>query len=403
MDDVILTVNAGSSSIKFAIYRVGAGDALTLEAHGQLEGLGTHPHLVVEDRGKVILDRDKIGLVGDGKASLEAVIRRLLAKDRLVAVGHRVAHGGPTFDGPRLVDDAVMRELEALVPLAPLHQPFNLAPIAEVARLFPGVPQVACFDTAFHRGHPPVADYYALPRSLHEEGVRRYGFHGLSYEYICRILPSAAPEIAGKRVVIAHLGSGASMCATDGGKSVDCTLGLTGLGGLPMGTRPGDLDPGVVLYLLQEKRLSVAELERLLYRDSGLRGLSGISNDVRELENSPAPEAAFALDVFVYRTAYELAGLASTLGGIDGIVFTAGIGEHSQRVRAGVLRRSAFLGVVPDEARNAAGGPLISHADSAVRAYVLPTSEEDTICRHTLACTAEQRAARKLDDRVKIV
>jgi acetate kinase len=385
MNDVVLTINAGSSSIKFAIYGVVEGEP-ELEVQGQLEGRGSHPHLVAQtEDGRVIVDRGERELEGDGAKSLAELIRDALAQRHVIAAGHRVAHGGPDFAGPVLVDDDSLRKLSALIPLAPLHQPFNLAPIEGLRREFPHLPQVACFDTAFHRGHPEVADYFALPRELHAEGVRRYGFHGLSYDYITRTLPSAAPEIAGKRVVIAHLGSGASMCATLDGKSVDCTLSFTGLGGLPMGTRCGDLDPGVMFHLLQQKKLSVDQLESLLYKESGLKGLSGISNDLRDLETSREPAAQLAIDVFVYRIAYALGGLAAVLGGLDGIVFTAGIGEHSKRIRAEVLRRSAWLGVVLDERRNESGGPLISADGSPVRAYAIPTDEQITIARQTLA------------------
>jgi acetate kinase len=261
--------------------------------------------------------------------------------------------------------------------------------MAWISHAYPHVPQVACFDTAFHREHPPLFDYLPLPRALHDEGVRRYGFHGLSYEYITQRLPEVAPEIAGKRVVIAHLGSGASMCATNEGKSVDCTLSFTGLGGLPMGTRCGELDPAVLFYLFQEKGLGVAEVERLLYTESGLKGLSGISNDLRDLEASSDPNAKIAIEVFVQRIAYALGGLASTLGGLDGVVFTAGIGEHSKHVRAEVLRRSAWLGFSLDEARNEAGGPRLTKDDSPAHAYVIPTNEELMIGLHTLALARE--------------
>ena len=294
MADVILSLNAGSSSIKFAIYRIGERGELEIDKQGQLEGMGSRPHLVVEEEsGDVILDRTEVGLAGDGTKSLAVVIRRLLEAHHLVAVGHRVVHGGAQFSGPVIVTADAMQQLESLVPLAPLHQPFNLAPIREVAREFPDVPQVACFDTAFHHGHPAVADFFALPRSLHAQGIRRYGFHGLSYEYIMRTLPAAAPDIAGKRVVVAHLGSGASLCATRDFKSVDCTLSFTALGGLPMGTRSGDLDPGVLLYLLQQEQMSVADLEKLLYKDSGLKGVSGVSNDMRDLEIQRRSERRF--------------------------------------------------------------------------------------------------------------
>jgi acetate kinase len=385
MDNVVLTLNAGSSSIKFGIYFV-ENDELRLDVQGQLEGIGTNPHFVAENaEGQVIIEEGSLELGGDGKASAGVLLRHLLEHHHLIAVGHRVVHGGPKYAAPTLVNAALLAELQQFVPLAPLHQPYNLALIATVAKEFPELPQVACFDTAFHRGHPELADAFALPLELHDEGVRRYGFHGLSYQYITGALPKLAPEIAGKRVVIAHLGSGASMCATSAGKSVDCTLAFSALGGLPMGTRAGDLDPGVVLYLLQQKGMSAADLEALLYKKSGLLGVSGISNDVRELLASSDPRAAFALDLFAYRISYDLAGLTSTLGGIDALVFTAGIGEHAAPIRAKVLERSAWLGFSIDPGRNGRNALRITRDDSAVPAYVVPTDEQLVIARETLA------------------
>ena len=394
MDDVVLTLNAGSSSIKFSLYKVTDAGELELDAHGLLEGMGgTHPHLVVEEEHEVIFDRGNIGIAGDGSKSVAVLIRRILNHHRLIAVGHRVVHGGGRYSAPVIVDDGVHRDLESFIPLAPLHQPFNLAPMAWLAHAYPHVPQVACFDTAYHSGREPAFDYFPLPRALHQEGVRRYGFHGLSYEYIARTLPQAAPEIAGKRVVVAHLGSGASMCATREGKSVDCTMTFSGLGGLPMGTRCGDLDAAVLFYLLDQKQMSVRDIERLLYKESGLKGLSGVSNDVRDLEASTDPYAALALDMLVRRVCYALGGLASTLGGLDGLVFTAGIGEHSKHIRADVLRRSAWLGLALDEARNEAGGPRLTADDSPAHAYVIPTDEELMIAYHTLALAPRELAA----------
>jgi acetate kinase len=301
------------------------------------------------------------------------------------AVGHRVVHGGPQYDRPVLIDRDVVVHLEQYAPLAPLHQPNNLAPIRALLSRFPDLPQVACFDTAFHRGHGALADHYALPERLYAEGVRRYGFHGLSYEYIAHRLPQVAPAVAGGRVIVAHLGSGASMCALSGGRSIESTLGFTALDGLPMGTRPGQLDPGVVLYLVGEKGMTATAVQDLLYKESGLKGLSGVSNDVRELEANADPRAAFALDYFVYRAGLHAGMLAAALGGLDAFVFTAGIGENSVSLRARIAEKLAWLGVALDPAANAAHATLISRPDSRVAVYVIPTDEELMIARHTLA------------------
>jgi acetate kinase len=293
-------------------------------------------------------------------------------------------HGGPTYAAPTVVTDSVLDHLQHFIPLAPLHQPNNLGPIRTILDRLPNVLQVACFDTAFHRGHSQVADRFAVPEQLYLEGVRRYGFHGLSYEYIARQLGDVAPEIAGARVVVAHLGSGASMCAISAGKSVESTMGFTALDGLPMGTRPGQLDPGVVLYLMREKRMSVNEIEHFLYYDCGLKGLSGLSNDVRELLASSSSGAKLALEYFVYRIVLFTGLLAAAMGGIDGFVFTAGIGENAPSIRQAVMHRLLWLGVQIDATANAAGGPRISPKGSRVECYVIPTDEELMIARHTL-------------------
>jgi acetate kinase len=389
MADTILVVNAGSSSIKFSLYETGHGDPLSLVSKGQMDGIGTQPRLrALDARGAALTDQKySPGDVPDVSAAMASVggwLRTRLDGVWPVAVGHRVAHGGPAYASPALVDDAVLAALERLVPLAPLHQPHNLGPIRTIQARFPGTPQVACFDTAFHRGHAAVADHYALPEALYQDGVRRYGFHGLSYEYIARTLPRVAPEVAQGAVVVAHLGSGASMCAIREGRSVDSTMGFTALDGLPMGTRCGQLDPGVVLYLLSQKGWSAGEIERLLYRDAGLRGLSGVSNDVRDLLASDAPGARLALDYFVYRVGRELGSLAAALGGIDALVLTAGIGENSPEVRARVCARAEWLGVRLDASANLAGGPRISTPDSRVSVWVIPTDEERMIAEHTL-------------------
>jgi acetate kinase len=300
------------------------------------------------------------------------------------AVGHRVVHGGSTYSAPTVVTDAVLDQLERFVPLAPLHQPNNLAPIRAILDRLPDLPQVACFDTAFHRGHAEVADRFAIPEQLYSEGVRRYGFHGLSYEYVAGQLRDVAPEIADGRVVVAHLGNGASMCAIAAGRSVESTMGFTALDGLPMGTRPGQLDAGVVLYLMSEKRMSAKEIERFLYYDCGLKGLSGISNDVRELLASSSPRAKLALEYFVYRIVLFAGLLAAAMGGIDGFVFTAGIGENAPVIREAVVRRLSWLGLELDEAANTQGGPMIPCQGSRVACYVIPTDEELMIARHTL-------------------
>ena len=302
---------------------------------------------------------------------------------RVLGVGHRVVHGGAKFSGPTVVTPSVLDDLRKLVPLAPLHQPYNLAAIEAVAARLPGVPQVACFDTSFHRGQAGVAEVIPLPRDLVRSGIQRYGFHGLSYEYIASALPQVAPEIAGGRVIVAHLGSGASLCALRNGRSVDNSLGFTALDGLCMGTRPGAVDPGVILYLFQELGLSAKEVETILYKKSGLLGISGISNDMRDLIDSREPAAQLAVDYFVYRATKEIGALAAVLGGIDGLVFTAGIGENSAAVRARICEACAWLGVDLDQEANARKTPRISRSGSRVSAWVIPTNEELMIARHT--------------------
>jgi acetate kinase len=299
-----------------------------------------------------------------------------------VGVGHRVVHGGSRFTGPIIVNKQVLAELHELIPLAPLHQPYNLAAIEAVLERLPGVPQVACFDTSFHRGQSAIAQLVPLPRELRQAGLQRYGFHGLSYEYISSVLPQVAPEIANGRVIVAHLGSGASMCAMKERKSVDSTLGFTALDGLCMGTRPGALDPGVVLHLFQGLKLSTSEVESLLYKKSGLLGISGISNDMRDLLGRSEPEARLAIDYFVYRAAKEIGALAAVLRGVDAIVFTAGIGENSAEIRQRICESSAWLGIELDPEANAGKGPRISTRESQVSVWVIPTNEELIIAQH---------------------
>ena len=311
-----------------------------------------------------------------------------------------VGHGGPDLARPVLIDHAVVSRLERYVSLAPLHQPYNLAPIRTLLGHSPSLPQVACFDTAFHRDHDAVADHYAIPYQLHAEGVRRYGFHGLSYEYIAKRLPRVAPEIASGRVIVAHLGSGASMCAMKGGKSVESTMGFTALDGLAMGTRPGQLDPGVVLYLLTEKGMSASNVQNFLYRDCGLKGLSGVSNDMRELEASADPRAAFAIDYFVYRVGLNAGMLAAALQGLDAFVFTAGIGENSVSIRGRIAEKLAWLGVALDPAENARHAGKISRPESRIPVYVVPTDEELMIAQHTLALLMNRPSPNQKRERV---
>jgi acetate kinase len=387
MDDYALVLNAGSSSLKFCVYRRPAAEVWRLEAQGQIEGIGTSPRLSAKDgKGSKIADDTLVTSIRDGRAAIAALagwLRAHYGGSRVLAVGHRVVHGGTRFAAPSIVTPAVLDELRQLVPLAPLHQPYNLAAIEAIMERLPGVPQVACFDTSFHRGVPTVAEVVPLPAQIRESGVRRYGFHGLSYEYIASVLPTVAPGVADGRVIVAHLGSGASLCALRGRKSVDHTLGFTALDGLCMGTRPGALDPGVVLYLVQGLGLSAKEVEAVLYKQSGLLGISGISNDMRVLLESDEPAARLAVDYFVYRIAKEVGALTAVLGGIDGLVFTAGIGENSVEIRRRVIEASAWLGIELDQDANARRGPRISREGSRVSAWVIPTNEELMIARHT--------------------
>jgi acetate kinase len=392
----ILVVNAGSSSIKFQLFSVDGGDQLQQRLKGQIEGIGVHPHLIVKGvGGEILIDQTWPGAdAADPPAALGKVVDFLRAEIGTLptAVGHRVVHGGPDYSEPILIDDLAFDRLQAFAPLAPLHQPNNLGPIRTLRQRQPQLPQVACFDTAFHRGHPEIADRYALPEQFYQGGVRRYGFHGLSYEYVASQLPKLAPDIAKGRVVVAHLGSGASMCAMQAGKSVESTMGFTALDGLPMGTRPGQLDAGIVLYLISEKGMSAGEIEHLFYYDCGLKGLSGVSNDVRDLLQSSDPRAKLALDYFVYRIALFTGMLAAALEGIDGFVFTAGVGENAPAIREAVARRLSWLGLELDLQANAKGTGRISSQGSRVACYVIPTDEELMIARHTLRVLRTQPA-----------
>ncbi len=382
----LLVLNAGSSSIKFCVYHLVDGN-LEAGLRGQVEGIGTvHPRLSVVENGERrerALSTAEAGTPQAATALLAQAIAQRRAEQDIVAIGHRIVHGGTRYSAPVRVDDTVLGYLDTLNPLAPLHQPHNLAVIRAMAEELPGVPQVGCFDTAFHQGHDTVAEMFALPYAMYEAGVRRYGFHGLSYAYIAGALPERAPAIAGKRVIVAHLGNGASLCALDGGRSVDSTMGFSALDGLPMGTRCGQLDPGVILYLLREHNMTAGDLETLFYKQSGLLGISGISADMRDLLASKEARAQLAIDYFVFHIAREVAGLTATLGGLDALVFTAGIGEHSAEIRARVCARLGWLGITLDEPANQVGAGCISTAAAAVSVWVVPTNEELMIARHT--------------------
>ena len=395
MSDAILVLNAGSSSVKFSLFEGHARpDSGGLVCDGEFDGIGHRVHLVARDRSKRSL-ADRYLTEG---ATHEEVLAALLdwvgselPDNRLIATGHRVVHGGSRFTSPVRIDSSVIDELQRLVPLAPLHQPHNLAAIAAIAKLHPDLPQVACFDTAFHHTQPEIAAAFALPHALTSEGVRRYGFHGISYEYIAGVLPDVAGPVADGRVVVAHLGSGASLCAMHQRRSVATTMGFTPLDGLMMGTRSGNLDPGVVLYLIQEKGMTPQAVSDLLYHSSGLLGVSGISDDMRTLLASDDPLAASAIALFVYRFGQELGSLAASLGGLDALVFTAGIGEHAAAIRERVCRDAAWLGIELDPAANEAGGPRISAATSKVSVWAVPTNEELMIARHTIDAASGAR------------
>lgn len=386
--DTILVVNAGSSSVKFQVFSIEGEGRLRRQIKGQMDGIGRRPRLRAKGvDGQPLADRVyPVESVSDVPAAMGVAGGWLRNEIRIspMAVGHRVVHGGPDFGQPVLIDHGVVARLERFVALAPLHQPHNLAPIRSLLANFPTLPQVACFDTAFHRTHDAVSDCYAIPYQLYAEGVRRYGFHGLSYEYVAKTLPHVAPETARRRVIVAHLGSGASMCALKEGRSIESTMGFTALDGLPMGTRPGQLDPGVVLYLISEKGMSPAKAQDFLYRDCGLKGLSGVSNDMRELEASEDSKAKLAIEYFVYRIGLNAGMLAAALQGLDAFVFTAGIGENSTRIRARVADQLGWLGVTLDSAANSRHARLISGSDSRIPVYVIPTDEELMIAQHTL-------------------
>ena len=398
MSDAILVLNAGSSSIKFSLFP--GHEQPTRQdiiCDGECEGIGQRIHFAAKDgAGKTLAGENwPVGETHeDALAALLRWLEQAFPQDRLIAAGHRVVHGGSLYTGPVRIDESVVAELRRLIPLAPLHQPHHLAAIAALSKLHPTLPQIACFDTSFHHTQPEVASIFALPRNLTEEGIRRYGFHGLSYEYIASVLPEVlGPAAAETRVVVAHLGNGASMCAMHDRKSVATTMGFTALDGLPMGQRCGNLDPGVVLYLMEEKGMTAQAIGDLLYHASGLLGVSGISNDMRTLLASADPHAKEAVDLFVYRICRELGSLAAALGGLDALVFTAGIGEHAAEIRRRVCEQTAWLGFDIDEAANAAGGPMITAGGRKASAWVIPTDEDLMIARHCWALLQPQPSA----------
>ncbi|NEX92182.1 acetate/propionate family kinase [Caulobacter sp. 17J65-9] len=392
MEGRIAVLNAGSSSIKFALYEAGGGDQLF---RGKVEGIGVNPRLNISDgQGETVAERSWPAAGFDHAAATHALLETAVELNRHVPVagiGHRVVHGGTAYVDPVRVDAKVMTDLAALCPLAPLHQPHNLAAIQAIMDAAPQIPQVACFDTAFHRRQPHLAQLYALPREITDAGVRRYGFHGLSYEYVTQRLPEVAPELAKGRVVIAHLGNGASLCAVKDSRSVANTMGFTAVEGLMMGTRSGSLDPGVLIYLMDQYGMDARALEDLIYKRSGLLGVSGVSSDMRALRASHDPAAAEAVALFVYRIVREIGSMAAALGGVDGLIFTAGIGENDAAARAEIAAGCAWLGVELDAARNAAAAGRISGAGSKVSAWVVPTDEERMVARHTSAVLARER------------
>ncbi len=384
MGDHVVTLNAGSSSVKFALFAIESAWP-QLVASGQIDGLGatTHFHARVVG-GDKIENADK---VADHEQAIRLIlewVETTFPEITVGAIGHRVVHGGLNHSAPAIVDDAILADLRALCPLAPLHQPHNLAGVEAARAAFPNVPQVACFDTAFHRGHAFVDDAYALPRDYYDRGMRRFGFHGLSYEYIARRMREIDPVLACGRIIVAHLGAGASLCAMKNGRSVASTMGFSPLDGLPMGTRCGQIDPGLLLYLLDHEKMSASDLQRLLYEQSGLKGLSGVSSDMLELEASSAARAREAIDYFAHRIRMEIGALASVLHGLDALVFTGGIGEHSARVRAAVLDNMRWVGLSLDAAANKADAPRICDPGAATPVFVLRTDEEAMIAFHTI-------------------
>jgi acetate kinase len=390
MTSRIAVINAGSSSIKFALYEATSEERCLFR--GQIDGIGVAPHLTIADsKGAIVDDRAFPSEGFDHDAATREILAVVAALTRGASVagfGHRVVHGGLRYDSPVRVTQGVLDDLAKLSPLAPLHQPHNLAPIRTIMRVAPQIPQVACFDTAFHRSQSHLAQAFALPRRYTDAGVRRYGFHGLSYEYLVSRLRELAPELGDARVVFAHLGNGASMCAVKDGRSIATTMGFTAVDGLMMGTRCGAIDPGVVLYMMQAHGMDAAAIEDLIYRQSGLLGVSGVSSDMRALRASSAPAAGEAIALFVYRIVRELGSLVAALGGIDALAFSGGIGEHDALTRAQVVDGSRWIGAILDPDRNSRGDGRISADDSAVSVWAIPTDEERLIARHTMALLA---------------
>ena len=386
MADAIAVLNAGSSSIKFSLF-ITRDSELELELHGQVEGIYTRPHFIAKRHDGTTAEKswdDGTSLGHDGTLDyLIPFLRAELMHDHLIGVGHRIVHGGPEFKEAVRVDAEVAKGIESLAPLAPLHQPHNVAPIRWLLNRVPELPQVACFDTSFHSTNPDVTQRFAVPETLYKAGMRRYGFHGLSYEYIASVLAQYDEKAALGKTIVLHLGNGASMCALDRGRSVASTMGFTAVEGLPGGTRSGSLDPGAILYLMDQRRMDARAIENLIYKESGLLGVSGISSDMRTLLASSDPRAKLAIDLFCYRIRREVGSLAAALGGLDAIVFTGGIGEHAAAIRERVCRDAAWLGVELNSIANNAGNARISSPEARVSAWSIPTNEELMIARHT--------------------
>jgi acetate kinase len=396
MREPILVINAGSSSLKFSVFETAPDGVLTPRAHGAVGNVETAPRLTVTNsKGETLKEHT---IAGSGHEAAVAAVHAWLAAHgagdaALAGIGHRIVHGGSAFADPVFIDARVIEALEALVPLAPLHQPQHIAAIRAFAETAPGVPQVACFDTAFHRTQPAVAQHFALPRPLTAKGIRRYGFHGISYEYIVSALPRVAPACVRGRLVVAHLGNGASLCAIANGRSIATTMGFSPVDGLMMGTRTGLLDPAVILYLLQHEGMDAAAIEKLIYEQSGLLGVSGLSSDMRALLASDRPEAREAVDLFVYRVGRELGSMVAALGGLDALIFTGGIGENAPDIRARVCRDAAWLGIRLDDAANRNGSPCISEPDSGASAWMVPTDENLVVARHTRRLLDDRRTS----------
>lgn len=397
MKHFVLVVNAGSSSIKFSVYRIAGAARLEIEISGQVDGLGTSPKLkITQADGVLVLDELPGNAAPNNHEQAFDCIRswllNYLGNGKLIAIGHRVVHGGTQYNAPVVISDQVINDLDKLSPLAPLHQPHNLLAIRAFRRTLPAVPQVACFDTAFHRTQPEIAQYFGLPRRFFAEGVRRFGFHGLSFEYAISTLPAIGLDITGLRLIVAHLGSGASLCAIRNGSSIAATMGFSPLDGLLMGTRCGSLDPGVLLYLADRYRMGTRELEHLLYHESGLLGISGLSNDMRTLLACDHVHAREAVDLFVYRIVREIGSLTAALGGLDALVFTGGIGENSHEIRERICLKIQWLGLELDSQANRAGDVCISQNQSKVSAWLLKTNENEIIAKHTMNTLTEVKS-----------